>query len=171
MAFQFFLIPITASAGPTAELNAFLLDHRIIKVDRYWVDQGSSSFWSLCVEYLDGAAADGSSRPAANRGKIDYKETMTPADFAQFAKLRDMRKAISQAESVPVYTIFTNEQLAQMVTTRATTRAALGKIEGIGESRLDKYAGRMLEVLTAAWPKGAADEASGQPVRGDSGPK
>jgi superfamily II DNA helicase RecQ len=50
-----------------------------------------------------------------------------------FAKLRDLRKEISQMDAVPVYAIFTNEQLAQMVETRVTSSAGLGAIDGIGE--------------------------------------
>ena len=96
---------------------------------------------------------------------IDYKETLSPADFAIFAKLRDVRKAIAQTEAVPVYTIFTNEQLAQMVGSKATDRAALAKIDGVGDARLDKYGPRFLAVLTSAWAgETVAHEASGKPV-------
>ena len=50
-----------------------------------------------------------------------------------------------------MYTIFTNEQLAQMVQTRTTTKAGLEKIAGIGDARSEKYGGRMLELLARAW--------------------
>ena len=73
-----------------------------------------------------------------------------------------MRKEIAQVEGVPVYTIFTNEQLAQMVQSRATTKAALEKIAGVGDARIEKYGGRMLEVLSQAWKD--AHEADGKPV-------
>ena len=73
-----------------------------------------------------------------------------------------MRKEIAQAEGVPVYTIFTNEQLAQMVQSRATTKAALEKIAGVGDARIEKYGARMLEVLAQAWKD--AHEADGKPV-------
>ena len=46
---------------------------------------------------------------------MDYKEILKSEDFAVFARLRDLRKEIAQAEAVPVYTVFTNEQLAQLV--------------------------------------------------------
>jgi superfamily II DNA helicase RecQ len=104
------------------------------------------------VEYLDGhATPNESGKLAATRGKVDYKEILSPSDFAVFAKLRDARKEIAQSEAAPVYTIFTNDQLAQMIIARATTRAALAKIEGVGESRLAKYGERILAILTAAW--------------------
>ena len=116
------------------QLNAFLRSHKILSVDRRWVEQGASSFWSFCIDYLEGAPAGGSgyrgSRGPGGRAKIDYRETLSQVDFAVFARLRDLRKEIAQAEGVPAYTIFANEQLAQMVQGRATTKAALEKITG-----------------------------------------
>src|SRR5262245_23547306 len=127
MAFQIFTVPIQDDGGALAQLNAFLRSHKILTVDRRWVEQGESSFWSFCVDFLEGALAEvggyRGSRGPGGKGKIDYRETLPPADFAVFARLRDVRKEIAQAEGVPVYTIFTNEQLAQMVQTRTTTKS------------------------------------------------
>ena len=67
------------------------------------------------------------------RVKVDYREVLSPEDFAVFARLRQVRKEIAQDDAVPVYTVFTNEQLAQMVQGRATTKAALEKIAGVGD--------------------------------------
>ena len=58
-----------------------------------------------------------------NRGKVNYREVLIPEDFAVFAHSQG-EAGIAQADAVPVYTIFTNEQLAQMVQARATTKAA-----------------------------------------------
>ena len=49
---------------------------------------------------------------------------------------------------MPVYTIFTNEQLAQMAQTKARTKADLEKIEGIGDARIEKHGTRFLELLS-----------------------
>ncbi len=119
------------------------------------MDQGASSFWAFCIDYLEGAppgaGAYNGSRVPSGKAKIDYRETLKPEDFAVFARLRDLRKEIAQAEGVPVYTIFTNEQLARMVEGRATTKAALEKIAGVGDTRIEKYGGRMLTLLTTIW--------------------
>jgi superfamily II DNA helicase RecQ len=166
MAFVFFTVPIQDSGRAQEELNAFLRSHKILSVDRRWVEQGSSSFWSFCIDYLEGAPAEAGGyrggRSPGGKGKIDYRETLSPADFAVFARLRDVRKEIAQAEGVPVYTIFTNEQLAQMVQSRTTTKAALEKIAGVGDARIEKYGGRLLAVLTQAWKD--THEADGKPV-------
>ena len=73
---------------------------------------GENSFWTFCVEYLDGAAAvSGGRRPP----KVHYKEVLTPEEFEFFSRLRDWRKAAAEKEGVPVYAVLTNEQLAQVV--------------------------------------------------------
>lgn len=166
MSFRFFTIPITSADGPTECLNGFLRSHRIIKVDRQFVDQGTSSLWVLCVEYMDGVnGTDQVARSGGVRTKTDYKEILSESDFAVFARLREVRKAIAQSEAVPVYTIFTNEQLAQMVSGKATTRAALGRIDGLGDARLDKYGKLMLDILSVAWKgESVPHETGGKPV-------
>lgn len=157
MAYRFFVVPIQDSDDGERELNGFLRSHKVLTVDRRWVEQGSSSFWTFCVDYLDSAApAAPNGKPPGVKGKVDYKEKLTPEQFAIYAKLRDVRKDISQKEAVPVYTIFTNEQLAQMVLSRASTKAALEKIAGVGNARLEKYGDKLLAVLSGAF----ADEAS-----------
>ena len=67
--------------------------------------------------------------PAATKGKrIDYRDVLSEADFAVFKRLREWRKQVAAAEGVPVYTVFTNEQLATIVTTRPASLPALGKL-------------------------------------------
>lgn len=154
MPFRFFTIPIQDGGQAAAELNAFLGAHKVLAVDRRWVDQGAASFWSFCLDYLDRAPAGPTAPRGTGRAKVDYKEVLKPDEFAVFARLRDLRKEISQREAVPVYTIFTNEQLAQIVQARAVTRAALEKVAGVGDARVEKYGPRVLEVLRSAWADG-----------------
>ena len=52
MPYRFFHIPFRDSTTAEAELNAFLGDHRVLAVDRRWVDQGPDSFWSFCITGL-----------------------------------------------------------------------------------------------------------------------
>ena len=70
MAFKFFTVPIQNSQETEAELNAFVRSHKILSVDRRWVDQGPVSFWSFCVDYLDAATGASDSR-RKDRGKVD----------------------------------------------------------------------------------------------------
>ena len=161
MAFRFFTVPIQNAEQAEAELNGFLRSHKVLSIDRRWVEQGSTSFWTFCVDYLDGQVT-GSGGDRGARGKVDYKEVLRPDEFTVFAKLREVRKEIAQAEAVPVYTIFTNEQLAEMVKARAAAKGDLEKIAGLGDARIEKYGARMIEVLTASWK--THHEADGKPV-------
>jgi superfamily II DNA helicase RecQ len=134
--------------------------HRVLGVDRQLVDRGANSFWTLCVEYLPGVA--GAAAAAFDKkARIDYRDVLPPEDFLVFVKLRDLRKQLAQTEAVPVYTIFTNDQLAEMVRRRLHTLADLQTIIGVGEARVTKYGPAFLTALQTA---GGSRETSGQPA-------
>ncbi len=144
------------------ELNGFLRSHRVLAVDRYFVDQGTNSFWSVCVDYLEGATGSERHNGRGGKPKVDYREVLSAEDFAVFAQLRQWRKEAATAEGVPVYMVFTNEQLAHMVRQRVATKTDLAKIDGVGDARVEKYGEAVLEILRRA--SEGMDEACGKPV-------
>jgi superfamily II DNA helicase RecQ len=163
MAFKLFTLPIQNGEAAEDELNTFLRSHTVLSVEQRWVDQGTRSFWSFCVDYLDPSATGGAgSRRSGRRPKVDYREVLNEEDFAVFSKLRDLRKEIAQAEGIPVYSVFNNKHLADMVQKKARTKADLEAIVGVGDARIEKYGARFLELLTEHW--GKTDEASGESV-------
>lgn len=160
MALRFFTIPVAQPEPTASELNSFLANHRVLVVERHLIDQGGGSFWAVCVDYLEGSPVS-TGRPGPSRGKVDYKEILSAEEFTLFAKLRDLRKEIAQAEAVPVYTIFTNEQLAGMVQAKATTKSDLESIAGVGDARIEKYGDRFLTCLNE---KSANNGEKGRPT-------
>ena len=95
---------------------------------------------------------------------VDYKQVLSETDFELFAALRSLRKQQAQAEGVPVYAVFSNEQLAAIVTQQVDSLAALAHIDDIGPARLDKYGTAVLSCLQAqrsAPAKPAAAAAAG----------
>jgi ribonuclease D len=64
-----------------------------------------------------------------------------------FAKLRDVRKRISERDGVPLYAVATNEQLAEMARRRVTAKAGLREIVDFGAARIRKYGNEFLQVL------------------------
>jgi superfamily II DNA helicase RecQ len=147
MQLKMFVVPIKNVSEAEAEMNGFLRGHRVLAVKKEFVADGENSFWTFCVEYLDGvavaAAAVGGRRPP----KVDYKEVLTPEEFEVFSRLRDWRKAAAGKEGVPVYAVLTNEQLAQVVQKKVKTKAGLKDIEGVGEARMEKYGAALLRLL------------------------
>ena len=147
MQLRVFSIAIHDAGGALDELNSFLRANRILSVDRHFVQDGANSVWAICVSYLAGA-----NRPlaaGAKRPKVDYREVLSEADFAVFAKLRNLRKELAEREGIPAYALFTNEQLAEMVQRRVGSLNAMKEIEGVGDSRIGKYGDQFLALLKA----------------------
>jgi superfamily II DNA helicase RecQ len=146
MQLKLFILPVKNLSAPEAEMNAFLRSHRVLAVKKEFVGDGENSFWTFCVEYLESApsvnAPTGSKLP-----KVDYKELLKPEEFEVFSRLREWRKGVAEKESVPVYVVFTNEQLAEMVKKKVSSKAALKEIEGVGDARVEKYGEAVLERL------------------------
>ena len=104
--------------------------------------------WCLAVEYVENGVPQANSGGGEfQRPRVDYKQTLAPADFAVFSKLRDVRKQISEQEGIPVFAVFSNEQLAAFAQKRPQTRTALQEIDGVGAGKGNRYGERMLEVL------------------------
>ncbi|XZE55927.1 hypothetical protein SH139x_001976 [Planctomycetaceae bacterium SH139] len=53
MPFTFFTIPVRDDGSAAAELNSFLRSHRVLTVDRKWVDRSMESI-SLVVASIHG---------------------------------------------------------------------------------------------------------------------
>lgn len=148
MPLRFFVVPIRNLEQASEPVNAFLASHQVFSVDRRWVDLGTESFWAFCIDYH---ALKGAPFPSSNNGnyrpKVDYKEVLSPQEFAVYSRLRAFRKTISQTDAVPVYAIFSNEQLAEITRKNCRTLDELATIDGIGEGRVKKYGERLLAVM------------------------
>jgi superfamily II DNA helicase RecQ len=100
------------------------------------------------VVYLESSSSPAKPTAAVNkRAQVDYRETLNEEEFAAYSKLRELRKALADSDGVPIYAVFTNAQLADMVTNRATSLTALGEINGIGSAKLDKYGKHFTKLL------------------------
>ncbi|RFC52445.1 MAG: Superfamily II DNA helicase RecQ [Verrucomicrobia bacterium] len=149
MPFEFIQIPANGQGNAKEELNKLLRGGRIASVRKEFVANGEDSFWAFCIEFLDGSVGVmDKGRSGTSGPKIDYKELLTEADFAVFARLRDLRKTVSEKAAIPAYSIFTNEQLAAMVTGKVDSLTAMGSIPGVGAARIEKYGAAFLASLT-----------------------
>ncbi len=165
MRHRFFAIPALDPAEAEAELNRFLGSHRVLSADRHLVADGAASFWAVGVSYSERSIPGSQAR----KGRIDYREVLSPEDFAVYATLRELRKQVAEQQGVPPYAIFNNAQLAEMVQKRMRSSEELGQVAGVGPSRVEAHGPRFLERLSelqAAGPaKGGRDEAHGDPPR------
>ena len=115
MRIDFFTVPVQSGESATEELNRMLSSTRILSVERQFVADGASSFWSLCIISQTGASQG---KRGGKKGNIDYREVLSAEDFSVYARLRELRKELAEREGVPVYAVFTNEQLAEFARLR-----------------------------------------------------
>lgn len=144
MQYKFFYIPAHWPADAEAEVNSFLTGHAIQTVDRQFISAGEQSGWSLCVVYELSSKQNPSLR---KKGSIDYREVLDAADFDVYAELRRLRKQLAEEQAVPAYTVFSNEQLASMVTRKVRTLEDLRSIDGVGQARCERYGELFLDLL------------------------
>ena len=152
MPIKFFAVPALDPGEAETELNRFMRGHRVVTNTRELAVGSGGPVWCVAVEYIDapvaaGAGAGGDAN--ARRSKVDYREVLPPAEFARFSKLRDLRKKMAEEEAVPVYAVFTNEQLALIAQKQPKTAAALQEVDGVGEGKAKKYGDRVLAVLAS----------------------
>jgi DNA helicase-2/ATP-dependent DNA helicase PcrA len=84
---------------------------------------------------------------SAERNRGYCQDCPVPYDEDLFARLRSWRKERADAESVPAYVVFTDATLEALAEVRPTSREALLRINGIGPSKLEKYADDVLAIL------------------------
>ena len=78
--------------------------------------------------------------------------------------LRSWRQSQARERGVPAYWILTNRTMAQVATSLPSTVEELGKVEGMGDARLDRYGEAILESVRVSRPKVKA--LSGYTVQG-----
>jgi ATP-dependent DNA helicase RecQ len=134
---------------------------------RYFGDPAARSSCGGCdnclgtrVEVERGARSGG--RPAARGTErrrpsrdttpraADEAPSLSGADEALLARLRDLRRTISREDQVPAYVVFADRTLAEMAVRRPTTSGALTNVRGVGPAKLEKYGERFLAVIRSA---------------------
>ncbi|MGH7494794.1 MAG: HRDC domain-containing protein [bacterium] len=135
-------IPIHAGSEQENELNRFLSSHRILSVDKRFVEAGADSAWSICLCWTELRE-----QAPIQKGKIDYKQVLNENEFALYASVRELRKRLAEQEGVPAYALFTNEQLAEMVQQHVAGITDLAKIKGVGTARAQKYGEEFVRCL------------------------
>ena len=145
--FRVFQIPVSESEKNEEEFNKFLRSVRAVGIHKEFVSHGPESFWSFAVEYIMEKNQSDFKKDEGEKRRIDYKNILSPEDFTLFVSLREWRKKRAADEGVPVYTIFTNAQLASIVEKKVGSISALKKIDGVGESRIEKYGESVVSIV------------------------
>ena len=122
--------------GQPDDLNQFLASHRVANVNQYLADTGGGATLMFVVEVVRGGSPN---RDRESGPRVDYKEVLSPSDFAIYSQLRSLRKSVAEAEGLPLFAVFSNAQLAAMAQKRPASEPELQAIEGLGKSKAQKY--------------------------------
>ena len=164
MKIQFFSVNALEPEDDQAMIDDFCSRHRVVAIDKKLLKNGKFPFWAVSITYLEASASlKKPAYPVNKKAQIDYQAVLKTDEFAVYAKLRSLRKEIAESEKVPAFALFTNAQLAEMVTRKVATKTALVKLEGVGEAKLEKYGEPFLAVLKSEFSstmEGVQSEAS-----------
>ena len=144
MQYRVFFVPIFDDGTFEDELNRFLCNHKVVEVNKHYSE--ATSVWTFCVTYIE-TNYSAVNTTQSKKEKIDYKEVLDELSFARFVKLREARKLIASSEALPVYAVFTNEELAQIASLEEITESGLASIKGIGNKKNEKYGRRLKELF------------------------
>ena len=90
---------------------------------------------------------EGAEKPARRKRRSESASSLLPYDQPLFEALRTWRGAEAKAQHVPPYVIFHDRTLAEIAQAKPGSRAALVRLNGVGESKLYRYGEAVLEVV------------------------
>jgi DNA helicase II / ATP-dependent DNA helicase PcrA len=79
-------------------------------------------------------------------------------DLDLFERLRDWRKQVADAESVPAFVVFTDATLTAVASDKPANHQALLAIPGIGRTKLDRYGDNLLSLVAGETPAATPDD-------------
>jgi superfamily II DNA helicase RecQ len=147
MQFKFFNIPINDLEQSGEELNKFLRSHRVLEVKQKLVKSKNSTSWLFAVKFLD------SQLPFSEKTrteKVDYREVLDEKTFAIYSRLRDFRKIIADTDGIPIYAVFTNEELANIARLPEISETSIIKVNGIGEKKTERFGKKLVGMYKSA---------------------
>ena len=178
-----FSVPLESEKALDRErkLNEFLQTTNVKRIFASVANQPEGLMWSVMFFYEDGAAATrqdrvqaaydakaqptydtqaqpiqkpaGGAEPAADSGSVLNRDQVR-----SIVALKKWRADQAAQEGVPLYMVAQNRWLEEMVRMPNRSLDDLMKINGLGEWRVQKYGGKILEVLNTAsaakrsWP-------------------
>ena len=143
MEFRIFQYPLPCESQPE-DLNQCLSNHRVASVKQYLSETDGTPMLIFVVQ-LTGSDSNNLS---SKKERIDYRKILSADDYEVFNDLRDIRKNLAEQEGLPVYSIFTNAQLAAMVNSRPKNSEELIKLDGISTAKAEKYGESFIHTFT-----------------------
>jgi superfamily II DNA helicase RecQ len=125
-------------------LQDFIADKEVIDFSEHFFIHEKIPYLKVLISYR--LLADDEKRKLKLRR--DPTKELDEEEKQAYEALRAWRSARARQEGIPPYMIANNKQLAKLIKLRATTRAALAKVDGIGDAKTAKYGDEILQTIT-----------------------
>ncbi len=94
-------------------------------------------------------------KPAKTRPAATIED---PADEALFQALRAHRMVLAKAQGVPPYVIFHDSTLVEIAYAKPTDLVQFGRLNGVGQVKLDRYGANFLAIVAAHTTDGGSPD-------------
>jgi len=148
-------------------VRGFLADKQVHSLENWHFVHEGVPYWSVLVSYsMKVEDVPPTSQGARPKPAENWRKQLKDTDWPLFNALREWRKRRADEDGIPAYLVFTNEQLTRIVLDNVNSLSALGRITGVGPSRVEKYGKDVLSILDG---RTTGDEKRGEGTAGADG--
>ncbi len=145
MQHQIFSIPVFGGEAENEEMNNFVRAHKVIKVDKYFVQKPDGDYWTFCFLFVEG---DVSKNIKSKIEKVDYAKLLPPDQALVFEQMKKIRKSLADKDGIPAFAVFSDEELYYIAQLPQMNATELKKIQGVGLKKLEKYGQALIDLLS-----------------------
>ena len=134
----------------TTPLDSFLADKDICHLKDHFFTHNGEPFLTLIIQYnVVGKQTKFhySSDQEAKSTRVDPKELLSDEQWPLFETLRQWRRERGKQEGIPLYLVFKNQELIELIQKRPASMAQLQTIPGIGKAKAAKYGEEILPLI------------------------
>lgn len=142
-------VPVFGGEAQNEDLNTFLRSKKVVQLEQQLVSGPNGGAWSFCIQYVEDQ-----SPYLKNKERPNYKQLLDEAEYKRFSAMRDIRLRLANADGLPAYAVFTDEELAELAKIEVLTLSNMKNAKGVGEKKVEKYGAHFFTQPTAADAKG-----------------
>ena len=127
-------------------LREFIKDKEVHSIRDHFFIRNDAPYLAMIVTYSMPAQLQPQAKSETKKDE-SWRALITEKDIPLFNTLRDWRNERAKKEGLSPYIVFTNRQLASIVSTHPNSLTRLAEIEGIGKVKTEKYGKDILKLL------------------------
>lgn len=135
-------------------LQEFIADKEVIEFSEHFFIHENTPYLTVMISYRLMAAEE---KRKFNR-RQDPRSELDDREKKAYDALRSWRSVRARQDGIPAYMIATNKQFVQMIKLGAMDRAALSRVQGIGEAKIANYGEEILQVIAQTLMPEPAEE-------------